>query len=95
MACAAEIGVRLGELGVEVRSGLHTGEVERRGDDVGGIAVHLAARVNGVADAGEVVVSRTVTDLVLGAGLEFDRKGEYELKGIDRPWELWRLASPV
>jgi class 3 adenylate cyclase len=77
---------------IEIRVGIHAGEVERRNDDVGGIAVHIAARVQAAASAGEIVVSRTVTDLVAGSSLEFDDLGEHELKGIAQPWHLYRLA---
>ena len=69
-------------LGIEVRAGLHTGEIELRGDDIGGIAVHIGQRVSALAGPGEVLVSRTLTDLVAGSGLEFDERGDHELKGI-------------
>lgn len=80
-------------LGVEIRSGIHTGEIELRGDDVGGVAVHLAARVMDVASAGEIVVSRTVKDLATGAGLTLEDRGEHRLKGIDEPWRLYRVDA--
>jgi class 3 adenylate cyclase len=76
-------------LGVEVRVGLHAGEIVRRDENVGGIAVHLAARVMSVADAGEVVVSRTVKDLTAGSGLTFDDRGIHQLKGIPDEWQLF------
>jgi class 3 adenylate cyclase len=69
-------------LGLEVRAGLHTGEVELRGDDIGGIAVHIGQRVSALAGPGEVLVSRTVTDLVAGSGLQFEERGEHVLKGV-------------
>src|SRR4029077_12967995 len=69
-------------LPVPIRAGLHTGEVELRGDDVGGIAVHIGARVSAVAGAGEVLVSRIVKDLVAGSGISFVDKGTFKLKGI-------------
>jgi class 3 adenylate cyclase len=75
-------------LGLEVRVGVHTGEVERIGADVGGIAVHIGARVAAAAAPGEVLVSRTVTDLVAGSGLEFAGRGEHELKGVPGRWAL-------
>ena len=81
--CAQSICAGAHRLGLEVRAGLHTGEVEVRGDDVGGIAVHLAQRVSARADAGEVLVSRTVVDLVAGSGIAFDDRGVHELKGIE------------
>jgi class 3 adenylate cyclase len=75
-------------LGLYVRSGLHAGEVELRGEDVGGIAVHLAARICAAAAADEVVVSSTVADLVAGSDLAFASRGRRALKGIPRQWEL-------
>lgn len=79
------------QLGVQVRSGLHTGEVELRGDDISGIAVHIGGRISALADAGEVLVSRTVTDLVEGAGIEFDDRGEHELKGVTGKWRVYSV----
>lgn len=70
------------DMGLDVRAGVHTGEVERRGDDIGGLAVHIAARVADLADTGEVLVSRTVTDLVAGAGIAFADRGAHALKGV-------------
>jgi class 3 adenylate cyclase len=81
----------LAQVGIEVRVGLHTGEIELRGDDVGGIGVHIAARVSGLADAGEVLVSRTVTDLVAGSGLAFTDRGEHDLKGVPGTWQLFAV----
>jgi class 3 adenylate cyclase len=78
-------------LGVQVRAGLHTGEVERSESDIHGVAVHLAARIMGEAAAGEVVVSRTVKDLVAGSGIEVDDAGEHFLKGIEQKWQLFRV----
>jgi class 3 adenylate cyclase len=74
--------------GVQLRAGIHTGEVEQRGDDIGGIAVHLAARVQALAGASEVMVSRTVADLVAGSGIAFSDRGEHELKGVPGRWRL-------
>jgi class 3 adenylate cyclase len=80
-------------LGLEMRCGLHTGEVELRdGGDIGGIAVHIAQRVESLADAGEVMVSRTVVDLVAGAGISFDDRGEHELKGVPGRWSVFAVA---
>ena len=79
-------------LGLEVRAGVHTGEVELRDDDLGGIAVHIAARVAAVAGAGEVLVSRTVADLIAGSALRLTDRGEHELKGIPDPWRLYAAA---
>jgi class 3 adenylate cyclase len=88
-AVAVRDGVR--GLGLEVRSGLHTGEIEVRGNDVGGIAVHLAERVSAQAGAGEVVVSRTVVDLVAGSGIEFQDRGAHVLKGVSGEWQLFAV----
>ena len=81
------------QLGIEVRVGVHTGEVERRGDDVAGIGVHIASRVEGCARPGEVWVSRTVTDLVTGSGITFDDRGEHELKGVPGAWHLFSVTG--
>jgi class 3 adenylate cyclase len=81
------------ELGVELRVGLHTGECERIGDDIAGIAVHIGARVGALAGAGEVWVSRTVRDLVAGSGIEFVSRGQHSLKGVPGEWELFSVAS--
>jgi class 3 adenylate cyclase len=92
--CAAAI--RDGALdgyGLEVRSGLHTGEIELLGNDVGGIAVHIGARVGALAQPGEVLVSNTVKDLVVGSGIEFEDRGEQELKGVPGSWRLWAVAA--
>ena len=79
--------------GIPVRAGIHTGECERVGADVAGIAVHIAARVMGEAGAGEVLVSRTVTDLVAGSGLRFDSRGPHALRGVPGEWELFQAAD--
>ena len=79
--------------GLEIRAGVHTGEVERRGDDVAGIAVHIGARVAALAGAGEVLVSGTVPPLVVGAGLDFADRGEHELKGVPGTWHLFALKG--
>ena len=81
------------EFGFETRTGLHTGEVEVIGRDVGGIAVHIGARILGEADPGEVLVSGTVKDLVVGSELEFDDRGEHELRGVPGQWRLWAVAG--
>jgi class 3 adenylate cyclase len=77
------------QFGVEVRSGLHTGEIELIGDDIGGLAVHIGARVGALAGPGEVLVSGTVKDLVAGSGIAFTDRGEHELKGVPDQWRLW------
>ena len=81
----------LADLGLEVRVGLHTGEVELLGDDIGGIAVHLAARVLAQARAGEVLCSRTVKDLVAGSGFAFADRGSHRLKGVPGVWQLYAV----
>jgi class 3 adenylate cyclase len=80
-------------LGLQIRSGLHTGECELRGEDIGGIAVHTAARVSGMAGPEEVLVSRTVVDLVAGSGLEFSDRGDHELKGVPGTWKLFSVIG--
>jgi class 3 adenylate cyclase/alpha-beta hydrolase superfamily lysophospholipase len=89
--CAAAIGDGMGDLGLEVRAGLHTGECEMVGDKLAGIAVNLGARVAAQAEAGEVLVSSTVKDLVAGSDLVFEDRGEHELKGIPGEWRLYAL----
>jgi class 3 adenylate cyclase len=91
--CACAIRDAVEALGIEVRTGLHTGEVEVRGDDVAGIAVHLAQRVSAQAGPGEVLVSRTVTDLVAGSGIQFEDRGEHELKGVPGSWRLYAVVA--
>jgi class 3 adenylate cyclase len=92
VACAHALRRRADGLGLRTRAGAHTGEIELRGDDVGGIAVHIASRVAGLADAGEVLVSRTVKDLSVGSGLTFEDRGEYALKGVPDAWQLFATA---
>jgi len=91
LECAGAIRDAARQLGLDVRSGVHTGEIEIRGDDIGGIAVHIAARVAGNARPGEVWTSRTVTELVVGSGLDFDDKGAHELKGVPGTWQLFAV----
>jgi class 3 adenylate cyclase len=91
--CATAICDAVRGLGLEVRAGVHTGEVELRDGDISGIAVHLAARVAAAAGAGEVLVSRTVVDLVAGSGLEFSDRGEHALKGVPGEWQLFAVEG--
>ena len=91
--CATAIGTELRKLGLEMRAGVHAGEIELRSDGVAGMAVHLAARVMAKASAGEVVVSRTVRDLTVGSGLNFLDRGVHKLKGIPGTWELFVLET--
>jgi class 3 adenylate cyclase len=90
--CSESIVMAARELGVELRAGLHTGECEIRGEDLGGLAVHIAARIGALAGPGEVVVSSTVKDLVVGSGLQFKDRGEHDLKGVPGTWRLYALA---
>jgi len=91
--CAEAIVRGVEAEGLEVRAGLHTGECERIGDDVGGIAVHIGARVADLASAGEVLVSSTVKDLVVGSGLSFGERGTHELRGVPGEWRLFALEN--
>ncbi len=91
--CARAITDSVGNMGVEIRAGLHTGEIESRGDDVAGIAVHVAARVSELARAGEILVTRTVTDLVAGSGIQFEDRGERELRGVPGSWRLFTVSA--
>jgi class 3 adenylate cyclase len=76
-----------------MRAGIHTGEIERRENDIAGLAVHLAARIAALANAGEILVSRTVRDLVVGSSLRFSERGEYDVKGVPGSWQLFAAHS--
>jgi class 3 adenylate cyclase/pimeloyl-ACP methyl ester carboxylesterase len=91
--CALAIGETLKALDIGVRAGIHTGEIEVRGDDVAGIAVHIGARVSALAGAGEVFVSSTVKDSVVGSSVEFEERGEHELKGVPGTWRLFSVTG--
>ena len=91
--CAQAISEAVRKLGVKVRVGLHTGECEVRGDDIGGLAVHIAARVAALATTGEILVSGIVKDLVAGSGIEFADRGERELKGVPGSWKLFAVQG--
>jgi len=91
--CALAFSAAAKQIGLPLRSGLHTGEIEVRGRDIGGIAVHAAARVMAKSGAEEVLVSRVVTDLVAGAGLKFDNRGVHELKGLPGRWDLFAASG--
>jgi class 3 adenylate cyclase len=93
VGCALAFRNTSEQIGLALRVGLHTGEIEIRGRDIGGIAVHAAARVMGQSNANEVLVSRVVTDLVAGAGLKFSDRGSYELKGLPGRWDLFAASS--
>ena len=90
--CAMAIRDAVQTLGIEVRAGLHTGECEVRGDDIGGIAVHIGARVSALAGPNDVLVSSTLRDLVIGSGLEFEDRGTHQLKGVPGEWRLFAVA---
>ena len=83
----------MSNLGLKVRAGLHTGECELLGADIGGIAVHIASRVASLAGADEVFVSSTVKDLVAGSGIQFEPLGSYALKGVPGDWALFRAQA--
>jgi pimeloyl-ACP methyl ester carboxylesterase len=91
----AAVGIRdsLRDIGVEVRAGLHTGECELIGDNIGGVAVHIGARVGALAGAGEILVSSTVKDLVAGSGIAFEDRGTHELKGVPDSWRIYAVAN--
>jgi class 3 adenylate cyclase len=91
--CACEIRDSIQRTGLEVRCGLHTGEVSARNGDVAGIAVHIGARVSTIADPGEVLVTRTVRDLVAGSGIAFAEKGVFALKGVADQWDLYATSN--
>jgi class 3 adenylate cyclase len=91
--CASTIRERLRPLGIEIRGGLHTGECELIGEDVGGLAVHIAARVATLAGPNEVLVSSTVRDLVVGSDVEFTQRGTYELRGVPGEWRLFTVEA--
>ena len=89
--CAIAIRDELHNLGVDIRAGIHTGEVELIGSDIGGISVHIGSRVSAMANAGEVLVSRTVRDLVAGSGIQFEDRGTHVLKGVPDDWQLFAV----
>jgi class 3 adenylate cyclase len=89
VACAAAIGREMGTLGLAVRAAVHTGEVELRDGDIGGIAVHIASRVMGLARPNEVLVSSTVKDLVAGADIRFEDRSVQSLRGVPGQWHLF------
>jgi pimeloyl-ACP methyl ester carboxylesterase len=91
--CALAFGTASKQIGLPLRAGLHTGEIEIRGRDIGGIAVHAAARVMAQSQPSEVLVSRVVTDLVAGAGLKFAERGSHELKGLPGRWDLFAASA--
>jgi class 3 adenylate cyclase len=91
--CAQAVAKAVKPLGLEIRAGIHAGEVESIGDKVAGVAVIIGSRIGGLAGPSEVLVSQTVKDLVAGSGLTFEDRGEHELKGIPDPWRLYQVVS--
>lgn len=91
--CARAIVEVVEALGIKIRAGLHTGECEVRGDDLGGLAVHIAARVGASAGPGEVLVSGTVKDLVAGSDIAFSERGEHQLKGVPGTWKVFAVTQ--
>jgi class 3 adenylate cyclase len=92
MACAVAVGERARELGLRLRAGVHAGECELLGEDIAGIAVHIAARIAALAEAGEVLASGTVRDLSVGSALALESRGEQMLKGVEEPWRVYAVA---
>jgi class 3 adenylate cyclase len=93
MRCAEALRDGGAELGVELRSGIHTGECEAIGEDLGGLTVHIGARVSALAGPGEIVVSSTIKELVIGSDMQFSDRGEHELKGVPGSWHLYTLGE--
>jgi len=92
VACALAARDELAEVDIATRAGVHVGEVELRGDDIAGLAVHIAQRMSSVAGDGEVVVSQTAADLIVDASMRLVDRGEHRLKGVDRPWRILAVA---
>lgn len=92
IGCAKAAAEAIRAIGLEIRAGVHTGEVERSDGDVQGLAVHIGARIASLAGAGEVLVSSTVKELVVGSGLEFLDRGEHELRGVPGTWHVFEVA---
>ncbi len=92
IGCAQDIVARIDQIGLDIRAGLHTGELEIRGAETSGVAVHLAARIAALANSGEVLVSRTVRDLVAGSRIHFTDRGSHELKGFPEPWPIYAVS---
>jgi class 3 adenylate cyclase len=91
--CATELGEEVSRVGIELRAGLHAGEVELMGDDVGGMAVHIGARIGALGGPGDVLVSSTVRDLVVGSGIDFADRGEHDLKGVPGSWRVFAAVG--
>ena len=93
--CAVAIRDALGPVGLQIRAGLHTGEIELRAEGIAGVAVHISARIEAQAEPGEILVSRTVVDLVAGSGIGFVDRGSHPLKGVPGRWDLYGLDLPT
>ena len=93
VTCAQAIRDAAAQMGMDIRVGLHTGQIALRGDDIAGMAVHIAARVEALASPGEVLASRTVVDLIVGSGIEFEDRGEHELKGVPGSWRVFAVTG--
>ncbi len=93
--CARDIVENVKAIGVEVRCGIHAGEMEILGNDVAGLAVHIGARISSLAGASEILVSRTVRDLVTGSGFDFDDRGTHPLKGVPDEWQVYAVNQRV
>ncbi len=93
MRCAEALRDSVSELGIQLRGGVHTGECEAIGEDLGGLAVHIGARVGALAGPGEIVVSSTVKELVVGSDMQFSDRGEHELKSVPGSWHLYALGE--
>jgi class 3 adenylate cyclase len=93
--CAAAILAAAHDQGITLRAGLHTGEIELRTSDVAGIAVHIASRIAAMADPNEILVSRTVVDLTAGSGLQFEPRGEHQLKGVPGTWPTFAANTAL
>jgi class 3 adenylate cyclase len=93
IAAGRAIQAAVARIGLGVRIAVHTGEVERRGDDITGVAVNLASRLMSVATAGDIVVSGTVRGLVAGSGIAFEHRGQHQFKGIQETWDVYRVTS--
>ena len=93
LLCAADILADAKAIGLDLRAGVHSGEVEVRGDDIAGLTVSIAKRVCDLAGPGQVLVTRTVTDLVMGSGIDFEDRGDYELKGMSGNWRLFSIKG--
>jgi class 3 adenylate cyclase len=93
LRCATEIIATAKDLGLQLRAGVHTGEIEVRGDDLGGLAVSIAKRVCDLAPPGQVLVSETVRINMLGTGVKFDDRGKHELRGVPGAWPLYAIAT--